>query len=293
MGAGDLIQSQQIDSANIVQGGVGSDSRLVLILKSDLAAYTVSGIDAITALTLAANKSAFIFEGVRQSLKPKFERVASDAGTSQFKHTTDFYIFAYDQVSKNNAARIAQGRYVAIYENAKLDGNTIEVCGVEVGLECTAMTRAPQEMGGGIHITLSSPDKEFENKPPRTFDAGTGVYATNRTAIDALSFLPTIGVGGLSVTTYATITPTLLTITGTNFFGAGVNNAVLKMEWINNLTGASTVIPFGAVGGTYAVPSATSITFTNTASQVPVGSYKIKITTTKGAVFSAQNIILT
>lgn len=290
MAAGDLIQSQVVDPAQVLQGGVGSDSRLVLILKADLASYTANGIDTITALTLAANKSAFSFDGIRQSQKPKFERVAAESGQSVFKHVIEFLIFAYDQVSKNNAARIAQGRYVAISENAKLDGNTLEIYGLDVGLECTEMTRAPQDMGGAIKITLSSPSesKEYEAKPPRTFDAGTAVYATNRTAIDALLFLPTIGASGLSIVTYAAVTPTAIVITGTNFFGGGVNDGVTRVDLINNATGS--VIPFTA---SRTVASTTITTTTPATGEGSGKSYKVRVTTIKGIVLSSQNIVTT
>lgn len=286
MAAGDLIQSFVIDPNQVLQGGVGGDSRLVLILKGDLASYTKSGIDQITALTLAANKSAFSFDGIRQSLKPRFERIAAESGQSVFRHEIEFLYFAYDQVAKNNSARIAQGRYVGIVENAKQDANTIEVCGIDVGLECIEMIRAPQEMGGAIKIKISSPEKEYEAKPPATLDGGTGVYATNRALVDALLFLPTIGASGLSIVTYVAATPTAIVITGTNFFGGGVNNGVLKVELVNNSTGA--VILFTAT------PTVTATTITTTTPvAVAANSYKVKVTTIKGFVLSSQNIITT
>ena len=285
MAAGDLIQSQTIDATHVLQGGVGSDSRLVLILKSDLASYTTSNIDQVTALTLAANKSAFLFEGIRQSLVPSAEDVRVDSGQMQFKHQVIFKIFAYDQVSKNNWGRLSQGRYVAILENSKLDGNTIEIYGIDVGLELTAGKRANQEMGGAIVITLTSPDKEFEAKPPRTLDGGTGVYATNRAIVDALLFLPTIT--SFAVSTFTSAAGGAPVITGTNFFANGSNSAVLKVEAINNLTGAS-VLP-----ASFSSVTNTSITVTFSAAGIPVGNYSLKVTTTKGFVKSALNLIVT
>lgn len=285
MAAGDLLQSSVLDPANVLQGGVGGDSRLVLINKNDLATYTQAGINPITALTLAANKSAFSFDGIRQSLKPKFERVAAESGQSVFKHTVEFIYFDYSQTAKTNASRMSQGRYIAIYENAKMDANTIEVMGIDVGLEVAELTRAPQELGGGMKIILSSPENENESKPPQTLDGGTGIYATNRALVDALLFLPTIGASGLSITTFVGATPTALTVTGTNFFGGGTNSAVLKMELINNATGA--VVPWTV---------SLTVTSTTVAGNTPVaaaGNYKVKITTTKGSVISAQNIIAT
>jgi hypothetical protein len=285
MSAGDLIQSFIVDSTNVLQGGVGSDSRLVLIQRSDLAGYTAGGIDQITALTLAANKSGFVYEGIRQSLKPKWERVAAESGQSVFAHEVEYMYFDYGQVAKNNALRKANGRYVAVVENAKQDGNTIEVYGLDVGMEVAEMSRAHQELGGAIKIKLRSAEKEYEAKPPRTFDAGTGVYATNRLAIDALLFLPTIGASGLSITTFVGATPTAFTATGTNFFGGGSNNAVLGMALVNNSTGA--VVPWTVT------LTVTATTVAGNTPVAPAGNYKVRITTTKGVVFSAQNIIAT
>lgn len=285
MAAGDLIQSFVLDpAAGPVQGGVGGDSRLVLIQKTDITGYTANGIDQITAITLAANKSGFSFDGIRQSTKPKFERKQSPAGQSVFMHRIEFSYFAYDQVSKNNAFRMSQGRYIAIIENAKQDDNAFEVLGLDVGLEVVEMTRANQENGGAIKIVLASPEEEYEAKPPRTFFTATG-YSTNRTAVDAFLFLPTIGASGLSITTFPGATPTALTVTGTNFFGGGSNNAVLQMALVNNSTGA--VVPWTVT---------LTVTATTVAGNTPVcaaGNYKVRITTTKGIVLSAQNIIAT
>jgi hypothetical protein len=288
MAAGDLITSHVVDPAQVLQGGVGGDSRLVLILKADLASYTTSGIDLITALTLAANKSAFSIDGIRQSLKPMYERIAAESGQSVFRHEIEFLYFDYSQITKNNSARIAQGRYICIVENAKQDANTLEVYGLDVGLECIEMKRAPQEMGGAIKIKLSSPEKEYEAKPPRTLDGGTGVYATNRALVDALLFLPTIGASGLSIVTYPAVTPTAIVITGTNFFGGGSNTAVTKVELINQATGS--VIPWVAA----LTVTATTITTTTPATGEGAGKlYRVKVTTTKGFVLSGQNIATT
>lgn len=288
MAAGDLISGFTIDPTNVIQGGVGVDSRLVLILRADITAYTRSGLDLLTAITLAANKTARAFEGIRQSLKPKFERMAAESGQSVFKHEIEFVYFSYAQADKNNQARISQGRYVAIVENSKQDANTLEVYGLDVGLECVEMSRANQELGGGVKIKLNSPEKEYEAKPPATWDAGTGVYATNRALVDALIFLPTITIGGLSIVTYAAITPTAIVITGTNFFANGPNTAVLSVALINQQTGS--IIPFTAA----LTVTNTTITTTTPATGEGAGKlYKVRVITTQGSVLSPQNIVTT
>lgn len=283
-----MITGLVIDPANPVQGGVGADSRLVLILKADIASFTRSGVDIVTAITLAANKTGRVFEGIRQSLKPKWERVAAESGQSVFRHEVEYVYFAYDQVAKNNQMRISQGRYVAFIENTKQNADTLEVYGLDVGLEVIEMTRANQELGGGTRIKLSSPEKEYEAKPPATLDGGTGVYATNRALIDALVFLPTITNGGLSIVTYPAVTPTAIVITGTNFFANGPNTSVLGVDLVNNATGS--VIPFTATLNV----TATTITTTTPATGEGSGkSYKVRVRTTQGSVLSPQNIVTT
>lgn len=289
LAAGDLITGFTVDPANPVQGGVGSDSRLVLIQRSDIATYTRSGMDVVTAITLAANKTARVFEGMKQSLKPRWERQPAE-GSEQtvFAHELEFLYFDYSQRAKNNQLRIGQGRYVGIIENTRWNADTIEIYGLDCGLEVVEMERGNQVMGGATRIKLRSNAKEMEAKPPATFDAGTGVYATNRTAIDALCFLPTIGASGLSITTYPAVTPTAIVITGTNFFANGVNSAVLRVDLVNNDTGS--VIPFTAA---LTVASTTITTTTPATGEGSGKSYKVRVTTTQGAVLSSQNIITT
>jgi hypothetical protein len=288
LAAGDLVEGFTVDPANPVQGGVGSDSRLVLIQRTDMATYVRSGLDVVTAITLVANKTGRVFEGIKQSLKPKWTGVDAESGQKVYSHELEYKYFSYTQRAKNNVVRKGNGRYVGIIENTKWDANTIEIYGLDVGMEVVEVSRANQELGGAILIRLRSPEKEYEAKPPATFDAGTGVYATNRTAIDALCFLPTIGVGGLSIVTYAAVTPTAIVITGTNYFANSANSSVLRVDLINNDTGS--VIPFTAA----LTVTNTTITTTTPATGEGAGkNYKVRVTTTQGAVLSAQNIITT
>jgi hypothetical protein len=286
MACGDLIRSSVLDCTNILQGGVGGDSRLVLILKKDIDAYTADGNDIVTAITLAAGKSGYSFDGIRQSLKPKFEIAKNENGQTVYKHVAEFFYFEYNQIAKNNLRQMGNGRYVAIYENSKQDIDAFEILGLDVGLEVTEGGRAPQENGGAMRIMLSSPEKEFEVKPPRTLAGAT--YVATKALVDGYLFLPTIGAGGLSITTYPAITPTAITITGTNFFGGGVNNGVLKVQIVNNDTGS--VIN---------VLTALTVTATTIACSLPATgegagkSYKVRVTTIKGVVLSSQNVITT
>lgn len=286
MACGDLFQSELTSCENPIQGGVGDGSRLTLILKEDVSAITFDVSGKITAITLVAGKSAYSFDGIKQSLKPKYERVASPSGQSVYRHTSTFIVYSYTQESKNNLQRLANGRYMAIFANAKQDLNAFEVLGVDVGLEVTEMVRAAQEENGTFRITLASPENEFESKLPPTLTAAS--YSAIKTLVDGLLFLPTIGASGLSVTAAAAAGGTSLTITGTNFFGGGVNTAILGggkgVQYVNNQTGAVVdQVTLGAVTGTTQAVSTVAMA---------AGSYKVRITTLKGVAISQQNLIV-
>lgn len=279
MSCGSLVTSLALDCNNIIQGGVGGDSRLVLIRKKDITAYTLDTLGRVTAFTLAAGTTAYSFDGIKQSLKPRYE-MASPSGQSVYRHQVDFFYFDYSQTHKNNIQRMGAGRYVAIFQNAKDDTNAFEVLGLDVGLEMTAALRAPQENGGAFSITLASPENEFETKLPATFLSTD--FAGSLAAVNTLLALPTITT--FSPAAAAAAGGTSITITGTNFFGGGVNSAVTLIQYVNNATGA-TVTQTGAT-----VSSTTTITMTSVA--MPAGNYKIRVTTTKGVVDSNLNLIV-
>lgn len=285
MACGDLIQSEIVDCLNPLQSGVGGDSRLVLLLFKDVTGYTANGVDVVSALALAANKSAFAFEGIKQSLKPKFEKSENESGQTVFKHIAEFFIFGYSQITKNNLLRIGNGRYVGIYENAKKDANCFEILGLDCGMILAESARGPSENGGAIRVMLASAEREFEAKPPRTLFITD--YTATKSLVDGYLFLPTISPTGLSVTAAVAAGSTALTVTGTNFFGGGANSSVLKVEYINQNTGA-------VVNQAAFVVTATTVAMTGGTPPLPAASVqKVRITTTKGFVDSAQNLIIT
>ena len=280
MACGDLITSSVLDCSNTIQGGVGDESRLTLILKKDISAYTTDTLGRVTAITLLAGKTAYSIDGIKQSLKPRYEMVQSPSGQSVYRHQADFFYFDYSQTHKNNIQAMGNGRYVAIFSNAKADSNAFEVLGLDVGLEMTAAFRAPQENGGAFSITLSSPEGEFETKLPATFLSTD--YATSLAAINTLLALPTVS--NVSPTAASAAGGTSLTFTGTNFFGGGSNSAVTGVAYVNQSTGAV------VTQSSFTVASTTSITCTSVA--MTAGVYKVRVTTTKGVALSVINLIV-
>lgn len=288
MACGDLLINSVLDCTLPFQGGVGQQSRLVLALREDVTGYTTLN-DIISAVTLGTNKIMFSYDGFKQSLKPKYSRVLSPSGQSMYVHQADFFIYDYSQAMKTNLQRMANGRYIAIFENALQNLNTFELLGKGTGLEISVMERAPGENGGAFKLTLKTPDNEFEGALPQTVLATD--YPSTLTLINGYLFIPTIT--SFTVTTFATGAGGTVTITGTNFFGGSLNDAVVKYELINQVTGVSTAFVKGAGSNQYQVVSNTSVAITFGAAGVASGTYKLKVTTLRGSVVSGQNLIVT
>ena len=283
-GCGSLTTSSDPNCAKPFQGGVGGDSRLVLLERSDILSITATGVDLVTAITLVTGKSAWFFKGFKQSLKPNWKRAAAPSGQSMYIHKYEYFVFDYSQVQKFNLQRKANGRYVGIHENAKQDVDCFEISGLGVGMELLELERSPGDNGGAFKVILQTPDGELEPKLPQTFLATD--YAGTLLAVNNLIFFPTITAGGLSVTAAAAAGGTAIVVTGTNYFAGGVNTGVLRMELVNNSTGA--IVPF------IAALVVTNTTITTTTPACVAGSYKVQVVTIKGtSELSQQNLIVT
>jgi hypothetical protein len=287
MACGELFLSSVLDCNNIIQGGVGDDSRLILILKKDITATTTDTLGRVTAFTLAAGKTAYSIDGIKQSLKPRYEMQVSPSGQTVYRHQVDFFYFEYAQNHKNNIQAIGNGRYLALFSNAKADSNAFEVLGTDVGLEMTAALRAPQENGGAFSITLASPENEFETKLPATFLATD--YAGSLTAIAGYLKLPTIT--SFSVSTFVGASGGAPVFTGTNYFGGGTNSAVTSIQAINKSTGA--IFPSATTSFAISSVTDTGATVTIGAAALTAGIYTLRLKTTKGSVDSVLNLIVT
>lgn len=280
MACGDLTQSELFACTDPLQAGVGNESLLTLILRQDIASFTLSPTvpNLITGITLVSGKTAYGFEGFRQSLKPKYQKVDGPSGQTMYQHMADFFVYGYSQRTKNNLQRLGNGLYVGIFSNAKQDANAFEVMGIGCGMQVQTIQRGPSEDGGAFKISMQTPADSPEALMPQTLLATD--YAGTLTLINTLMALP--GITTLSVTVVAVAGGTAITVTGSNFFGGGPNNAVLSLQWINQGNGNVVNQP------TFTVASNTSITLTTVA--LVAGIYKLRITTTKGVIESAQNV---
>lgn len=231
----------------------------------------------ITSMTFVTNTVGYVFEGYKQDVKPTQEFVVPGNGATMFKHALNFIVYDISQLQKNNLQRMAKGHFVAIVENKGKNDDSFEVYGLGSGLEIVAgVARDSYANGGGYIISLATPETESEPMLPQTI--WTTDYVTTLALINGYAAQPTVTtISDLALQTAGGDTET---ITGTYFYGGGASSAVLSVQWVNQVTGALTT----QTGIT--VASNTSITFTSVA--LTAGSYRLRVTTTRGVADSTQ-----
>ena len=220
------------------QGGLGS-ADLVLIDEDAFSGVTESAStpNLVTAVSLNSGYSAYRFQGFKLSLKPSVDVVTSASGQNLYKHREAFLVFGNSQLLKNEIQKMANGRFRGIHENAGKNNDSYEITGIGVGMEMKAQKiRDLQENNAAYMILLETPDNELEVKLPQTFLSTN--YASTKTAVLALLFLPTITV--ISDLAIGTAGGDAETITGTNFYGSGSQPDVSSVQWVNRSTGALT-----------------------------------------------------
>lgn len=256
----------------------GTQPRLFLMNFDDLLTTTAGTTpNLLTALTFATNTVSYLFEGYKQDVKPTQEVINPGNGQNQFKHNLNFLIYEITQVQKNNIQRLAKGNVIAIVENKGKNADSFEVYGLNSGLEIVpGVVRDPLANGGGYIISLATAEGEFEPLLPQTLF--TTDYATTKALVEEYAGLPTVTV--ISDLALQVAGGDTETITGTNFYGNGASSAVTLVQWVNQATGAKTT----QTGIT--VVSDTSITFTSVA--MTAGSYRLRVTTTRGYADSVE-----
>jgi len=142
----------------------------------------------VTALTMKVGAAMYAFEGVRSTVKPQVDLVASDV-TVGFSHQCDFSVFEVDAAQKENLQSMAAVSQFLIYQNPKdssLGDAVWEIMGLNSGLEATTITRLPADgaTGGAYTVQLKTPEAASETILPNSF-FDTDI-ATTEAAIEAL-----------------------------------------------------------------------------------------------------------
>jgi hypothetical protein len=169
----------------------GVNQRLILGNLDDIEAvsYNTTNTTIIEGITLKSGKSAYVYQGVRQSLNPSYELVPGTVSVG-YNHMVNFLAFQISQAVKDNLEKMALGKLFAVVENKNAVGNEnsiFEVYGLNVGMEATVITRLPadQETNGAFTINLVTPEAEGkEPKMPQSWFLTD--YATTKALVDAL-----------------------------------------------------------------------------------------------------------
>jgi len=185
MPCGEIIAGVTYDCENPLQGG--ANARIWVLNHGDVTAVVEDGTldNLLTDITLAASKTAFKFEGFRNSVSGVQELIVPDSGQSLFKHQTGLTIFGITQVIKNQVQNLALGRFIVIVENNGKNANSFEVYGLNQGLVLTSgQVKSTGENNGAYTLVLASDEVANEAKLPQTlFDTD---YATTLALIIAL-----------------------------------------------------------------------------------------------------------
>lgn len=279
-GCGQIKKGSLYNCQQPLQGG--AEPNVTLINFNELLGFTTGSIaNLISGLSLVNGASAYRFQGFGRSVTPQQEVIKLGSGQNLVKHQVGIYIFESDQEQKNNIQDIILGKFIAIVERSKKDANAFEIYGLNNGLELVpGVINQLQENNGAYTLILATPENQGESLLPQTyFDTD---YATTLSEVQALWYQPAIT--NLSVLAAATAGGTAFTVTGLNFFGSGVVNDVVSVKWVKQTDLTETNQTGLTVG------SSTSITFSSVA--LSAGSYKLKVTTSKGSALSIPNVVV-
>lgn len=135
--------------------------------------YDVTNPTLITAITMKTGKQMFAFQGVRSSVKPQADLVASEVMVG-FSHQVDFSVFEVDAAQKENLQALSSKSSFAIYQNPKdssLGDAIYEVLGVNSGLEVSSLSRmaADGTTGGAYVVQLKTPEAASETSLPNSY----------------------------------------------------------------------------------------------------------------------------
>ena len=160
--------------------------RLLIGNLDDILSITYNGVNPtiIEGISMVVGTEMQAFQGVRSSVKPQVDLVASDVSVG-FSHQVDFSVFEVDAAQKENLQAMAAHAQFAIYQNPKdssLGDAVFEVLGVNSGLEVSSLTRIPADgaTGGAYTIQLKTPEAASETSLPNSF------FLTSQSVTDAL-----------------------------------------------------------------------------------------------------------
>jgi hypothetical protein len=165
-----ITQGFTYDCENPLQPGV--ENRFILMNLQDIASYTITD-NKVTDITLKGGKQGYLFEGVKQSIKPSYEFVETGL-VNGYNHNLQFQIYDIDSDRKEELFKMGVNRFVAIIFNMNVPGNEdgyFEVFGLQSGMETIGLTRINRGVDPdvGYTVTLNTGELVNESKLPLNF----------------------------------------------------------------------------------------------------------------------------
>jgi len=278
---GSIESGSAYDCANPLQGGA-EPNVILLNFKDVLGTVDGSITNLIESLIIANGKTGFAYQGFGRSVTPQQEVIKLGNSQNLAKHQVGIVIFDRSQNAKNNIQNMMLGKFVAIVQGSVKDSTAFEVYGLNSGLELVpGVIQQLNENNGAYLVTLATGENQAEAKLPRTlFDTD---YATTLEYVQGLAFLPSIL--NLNVLAAATAGSTSFTVTGRNFFGGGAASAIVVngVKWVNQSSLVETT-------QTSVTVTDTQLTFSSVA--LTAGTYKLKVTTSKGIAYSNVSVVV-
>jgi len=168
-----ITLGSEYDCINPLKSGV--DERLLIGNLRDIASITYSSgsPSVIENIIMKSQAPMFAFQGVRSSVKPQVDIVASEVSVG-FSHQVDFSLFEVDSDQKVNLQAMSAVKQFCIYQNPKdssLGDAVWEVLGLNSGLETTIVTRIAGDgaTGGAYTCQLKTPTASSETGLPNSF----------------------------------------------------------------------------------------------------------------------------
>lgn len=280
---GEIGAGSGYDCNNPLQGG--ADPNVILINFNDWGQPTYGSTpNLITGISLVNGKSAYKYEGFGRSVTPQVEAIkAGGSGQTLAKHQVTLFIFSRSQLTKNEIQKMFVGSFIAIVRAKAKTADAFEVFGLDSGLYLSAgVLNQLNENNGAYSVTLATQDGDSERKLPQTIYDGTS-FDTTKVMIDNTLYMPSIL--NLTDTNYVAAGGDAVIVTGKNFYGGGAASAISSVKWVNQATMAETTQT------SVTVSSDTTLNFATVA--LTAGTYKLKVTTTKGVAYANVNCIVT
>ncbi len=191
---GAITQGADYNCQDPIQPGL--EPQIILMNKDDIASVTIVD-NKITNIALKAGKTAYLFEGDRQSINASFEHIEQGV-TNGYSHNLMFQVYEIGTSQKLNLEKLAIGNTVGITFNMDVPGNAdgyFEVFGIGAGMEAETLTRINRDLDTGASFSVSLKTSTFLSEakiPMNFFDTD---YTTTLNKILGLLVPPIPGTG--------------------------------------------------------------------------------------------------